>query len=65
VDAAISFIETYNETDEAVKTIARFEIQIRYNNGDSIKGEFIDKDGAAAFLRTYQSPLRPAPNTTA
>jgi hypothetical protein len=64
VEAAISFIETYNETDEAVKPIARFEIQIRYNNGDSIKGEFVDKDGAAAFLRTYQSPLRPAPDTT-
>jgi hypothetical protein len=65
VDAAISFIETYNEKDEAVKPLAKFEIQIRYNNGDSIKGEFVDKDGAAAFLRTYQSPLRPATDTIA
>ena len=64
VDAAISFIETYNQMDKVVKPLARFEIQIRYNNGDSIKGEFVDKDGAAAFLRTYQSPLRPAPDTT-
>jgi hypothetical protein len=64
VDAAISFIETYIETDEAIKPLAKFEIQIRYNNGDSIKGEFVDKDGAAAFLRTYQSPLRPATDTT-
>ena len=65
VDAAISFIETYSETDASIKPIAKYEIQIRYNNGDSIKGEFVDKAGAVAFLRAYQPPLRPSPDTTA
>ena len=64
VDAAISFIEAYDETDAAAKPIAKFEIQIRYNNNDAIKGEFVDKDGAVAFLRTYQPPLRPSTDAT-
>ena len=61
VDAAIMFIEGYSETDASLKPVAKYEIQIRYNNGDSIKGEFVDKAGAVSFLRTYQPPLRPAP----
>ena len=62
VDAAIAFVEGYSETDASPKPVAKYEIQIRYNNGDSIKGEFVDRDGAVAFLRTYQPPLRPAPD---
>ncbi len=65
VDSAINFIESYNETDIIVKPVARYEIQIRYNNGDSIKGEFVNKEGAVSFLRTYQPPLRPAPDASA
>ena len=48
-----------------LKPVAKYEIQIRYNNGDSIKGEFVEKEGAVAFLRTYQPLLRPCPDTTA
>ena len=62
VDAAITFVEGYSETDASSKPVAKYEIQIRYNNNDSIKGEFVHKDGAVAFLRTYQPPLRPAPD---
>ena len=60
VDAAISFVEGYAETVASPLPVAKYEIQIRYNNGDSIKGEFADKEGVVAFLGTYRSPLRPA-----
>jgi hypothetical protein len=59
VDAAIRFIEGYAEQDAAPKPVAKYEIQIRYNNGDSIRGEFVAKEGALTFLRSYQPPLRP------
>ena len=62
IDAAISFVEGYSETNSSLIPVARYEVQIRYNNGDSIKGEFVDKQGVVAFLRTYQSPLRSAPD---
>ena len=62
IDAAISFVEGYSETNSSPIPVARYEVQIRYNNGDSIKGEFVDKQGVVAFLRTYQPPLRPAPD---
>ncbi len=52
VDAAIGFIEAYSETDHAPKPVARYEIQIRYDNDDSIRGEFVNKEGAVSFLRT-------------
>ena len=63
VDSAITFVEDYLETDALPKPVAKYEIQIRYNNADSIKGEFVDKKGAVAFLFTYQPPLRPVPGT--
>ena len=65
VDSAIHFIESYNKTDIIIKPVAKYEIQIRYNNGDSIKGEFVNKEGAVSFLRTYQPPLWPAPDASA
>ena len=46
VDAAIGFIEAYSETDPVPKPVARYEIQIRYDNNDSIRGEFVEKEGA-------------------
>ena len=53
VDEAIKFIQAYREK-AAERPIERYEIQVRYNNDDSIKGSFRDKTDAIAFLRTYQ-----------
>lgn len=61
IDAAIEFVTEYSENDRTAKPVARYEIEIRYNNGDSIRGAFIDKKGAVEFLRTYQPLLRPVP----
>lgn len=57
VDDAIHFIEKY-EDDGRKKPIDRYEIEVRYNNGDSIHGKFKDKASAVAFLTSYQ-PILP------
>jgi hypothetical protein len=53
VDDAIKFIERYEEITSKLP-IQRYEIRIRYNNGDSVEATFRDKGDAVTFLRTYQ-----------
>ena len=55
IDQAIKFIEEYNE-DDGEKPIVKYEIEIRYNNQDLIKGEFTTKEEAVRFLHSYQPP---------
>ena len=50
---AIKFIEGYEEKS-GKHPIQRYEIRIRYNNGDSIEAMFRDKGDGVTFLRTYQ-----------
>lgn len=57
VDEAIRFIEGYGDNGRN-KPIERFEIEVRYNNGDSILGNFRDKPAAIEFLRNYE-PVAP------
>ncbi len=57
LDDAIKFIDEYKD-DGRKKPIDRYEIEVRYNNGDSIQGNFKDKSTAIEFLKTYQ-PVRP------
>lgn len=59
VDKAITFIERYNESGNS-RPVVKYEIQIRYTNGDRIEGQFADKQAAIRFLKSYQTPrLRP------
>ncbi len=57
VDDAVSFIENYVD-DGASKPLDRYEIDVRYNNGNIISGRFIDKESAIEFLRTFE-PISP------
>jgi hypothetical protein len=50
---AIKFIEGYAEKVSKLP-IQRYEIRIRYNNGDSVEATFREKGDAVTFLRTYQ-----------
>jgi hypothetical protein len=50
---AIRFIEDYQEK-AGEHPIQRYEIRMRYNNGDSIEATFRGKPDAVTFLRTYQ-----------
>lgn len=52
VEAAIKFLETYEEKVGKVP-IQRYEIRIRYSNADSIDATFADRGDAVGFLRTY------------
>jgi hypothetical protein len=50
---AITAIEKYDAT-RGSKAFDRFEIEVRYNNGNEISGKFKDKESAIEFLRLYQ-----------
>ena len=56
IDEAITFVQNYIEGAE-IEPLTRYEIQVRYNNGDLIEGTFLDKTSVIKFLRTYQPVL--------
>jgi hypothetical protein len=53
IDAALSFISKYKD-DGSRKRFHRFEVEVRYKNGNVIAGKFNDKDGAIDFLRGFE-----------
>lgn len=53
VEEAIDFITRFNQEAAAALVFQRYEIQIRFNNGDSIDARFADKESAIQFLRAY------------
>jgi hypothetical protein len=60
VDDAIEFIESYDQTGSS-NPVLKYEIVIRYNNGDRIEAQFAEKEQALEFLRGYlPPPVRPA-----
>lgn len=61
VDKAILFVEHYDERPATGPPIARYEIQVRYTNGDQVSGTFGAKAAAVGFLRSFQPGVRPAP----
>lgn len=54
LDEAISFMEEYNEKNGAGSVI-RYEVQIKYNNGDLIVGDFQERNNAIDFLNSYKN----------
>lgn len=50
VAEAIAFIERFDESKPEAP-FARYEVGIRYSNGDEVRGQFKDKAAAVAFLR--------------
>lgn len=50
VSEAIAFIESFDESKPDT-VLARYEVGVRYSNGDEIRGQFKDKMTAVAFLR--------------
>ncbi|VTR94868.1 Uncharacterized protein OS=Candidatus Methanoperedens nitroreducens GN=ANME2D_02467 PE=4 SV=1 [Gemmata massiliana] len=63
IEGAIETIERYNESAPVAKPVARYEIQIRYNNGDTVGATYSSKEDAVASLLSFL-PLVP-PFTTA
>lgn len=53
VTEAIEFIEEFDESLPC-KSFTRYEVGVRYSNGDEIRGQFKDKMAAVAFLHGMQ-----------
>jgi hypothetical protein len=49
LEAAIRFIESYSDA-VCAHPIVRFEVEVTYSNGDTIRGSFGDKSSAIDFL---------------
>lgn len=56
IEDAISFIQKFDET-QPTNNFVRYEIDIRYNNGDKIQSQFVEKETAIKFLNQYKSPI--------
>ncbi len=54
IDDAVEMLRNYDEAGGG-GFVARYEILIRYNNGDKIEATFQDKESAIKHLRTYQA----------
>lgn len=54
VEEAVEFVVGYDESGTA-GPLVRYEIQIRYNNGDKINAEFQEKGTTIDFLKAYLS----------
>ncbi len=54
VDEAIAFVDGYDET-APTGPLVKYEVLIRYDNGDKIEGEFQDKATTVEFLQAYQT----------
>lgn len=52
---AIGFLERYKEANSS-GIVKKYEIDVRYNNGDNVRGQFKDKTSAISFLKKYQTP---------
>ena len=53
IDEAVALLEAYDEA-LAPSSFERYEIHIRFNNGNEIVGKFNDKTSAIDFLRMHQ-----------
>jgi hypothetical protein len=49
---AIAYISSYAEDQPAKGALVRYEVEVRFSNGASIRGEFPTKAEATSFLRT-------------
>lgn len=53
IDDAIGYIENYQES-RVVQAFRRYEIHVRYSNGDKVTGEFENKQTALYFLASIR-----------
>lgn len=53
VDEVVAFIEASDESKSG-GPFARYEVGVRYSNGDEVRGQFTDKATAVAFLRSIR-----------
>ena len=49
---AIAYVTGYSETGGSAAPVSRYEISVRYSNGDTIEGAFEGRADALTFLRS-------------
>jgi len=52
VEEAICFIATYDESN-GTRPIIKYEVEVRFTNGDNIRGQFSSRESAIQFLNTF------------
>ncbi len=57
IQKAIDFIESYSNPTNGKLPLVKYEITIKYNNGDKVEGTFNGKDDTLEFLKSYSSPI--------
>jgi hypothetical protein len=60
IDQAITIISSYDKSSRK-RPFVRFEIEVRYSNGNDIRGKFHDKMTAISFLRRLLPASRNSP----
>jgi hypothetical protein len=50
---AIAYLEGYDSTQPSSEPAVKYEVDVRYNNGDVVHGLFHEKGEAVRFLRTF------------
>ena len=56
LEEAIRFIATHDQT-EPVSDFVRYELIVRYSNGDEVQGKFQTKEKAMTFLRSFANVM--------
>ncbi|MDZ4685249.1 MAG: hypothetical protein SH850_09170 [Planctomycetaceae bacterium] len=54
ISQAIAFVDTYDE-QAATGPLVKYEVVVRYDNGDKIEAQFRDRSTTVEFLRAYQT----------
>ncbi|MBA7677709.1 hypothetical protein ES703_85971 [subsurface metagenome] len=52
VEEAISFVQDYHEAEQNVPLV-KYEIEVRYSNGDRVSGQFHEKQAAMRSLKRF------------
>lgn len=55
VSEAIRFVEAYRRSGDGVAPFVKYELQVRYSNGDRVEAQFRDQASAIAFLNGFTS----------
>lgn len=54
VEAAVAAVDAYPMAPSVIRPFDRFEVIVRYSNGDRVEGNFQDADAAIGFLRLFE-----------
>ena len=54
IDDAVLFVSGYDES-VSVSGFVRYELNVRYSNGDEVRGSFLEKERCIDFLRSLES----------